>query len=110
MSINYFIKKHKNAVEGKKNRNKIYGIACNAGVEEKDEDETEIKNNNKEEAEKKIMKANDKLIKTNESENEHSPKVQYECNEWNEEREKRTLEGWIQPVTHVLINYFSKIY
>ena len=44
----------------------------------------------------------------NESANEHSPKVQHECDERNEERVQMKVEAQIQPVKHVPINYFFK--
>ena len=48
------------------------------GVEEKDEEENDTINYDKEEVEEKIMKANDKAKKMNESANARAPKVKHE--------------------------------
>ena len=67
-----------------------------------------MRNGNDEEAEKKIMKANDKVSKMNESANDYLPKVQHESNERNEERVEKIVQGWINPAKHVPIIFFFK--
>ena len=100
--------KNKNKVEHKNNGNKFEEYSHNAGTKVKEEEEIEVNNNNNEEAENKIIKANDKVNKINELGNEHLPKAQHENNEWNEERVEKIIESWIQPTKCVSINYFFK--
>ena len=77
------------------------------GVEEKDEEENDTINYDKEEVEEKIMKANDKAKKMNESANAHAPKVKHE-KKYIERRKSRKHSRKLESSYKVCSNFFLK--